>query len=188
MTKTKTKNKKQNTYKSSKLLLLWPKHLHSSLSCASSSLNLTLALQIGQVEALSNQVSTHFRWNTCPQPGSFRHHCPCLNPSKQTTQSLPYRVYVVGSENLNWGSFFTNLEDNPSEESCRRLRRRRRWWRWREERRRGRRRTEAMPIRTRKIKKIENMITPTRNKERILVFGFGGGGDGEVDGGSPEIR
>lgn len=45
-----------------------------------------------------------------------------------------------------------------------------------------------MPIRTRKRKKIENMIKPTRNTERILVFGFGGGGDGEVDGDSPEIR
>jgi hypothetical protein len=32
------------------------------------------------------------------------------------------------------------------------------------------------------------MITPTRNRERILVFGFGGGWDGVVDGGSPEIR
>lgn len=44
-----------------------------------------------------------------------------------------------------------------------------------------------MPIRRRKRKNIDNMITPTRSIERILVFGFGGGVDAELYGGSPEI-
>ncbi|CAA7022022.1 unnamed protein product [Microthlaspi erraticum] len=65
---------------------------------------------MGQVPDLPNQVSTHFRWNTCPQPGSPRHHCPILNLSRQTTQSPLRRV--MGSENLNRGRFSTNEEDN----------------------------------------------------------------------------
>ncbi|KAL0694244.1 hypothetical protein Bca4012_061424 [Brassica carinata] len=87
-------------------------HLFHNPHCASSSANLTLARHVGQVAALRNQLSTHFLWNTCPQPGSLRHHRPFLNPSRQTTHSLPSRL--AGLEVLNWGSFCTNVEDNPS--------------------------------------------------------------------------
>lgn len=108
--------------KSSKQLLLKPKHypkpnhlFYNPSCCASSAVNPTLARHVGQVAALRNQVSTHFLWNTCPQPGSLRHHRPFLNPSRQTTHSLPSGLN--GLDVLNWGSFCTNVEDNPPEGS-----------------------------------------------------------------------
>lgn len=124
---------------------------------------------MGQADTLTSHESTHFLWNTWPQPTRFLHHCPCLIPSRQTTHAVSASGFVF-LENLNLGSFFRSLEDSPFEELEDGEE-----WRW-SAAVAIRRRMAATPRNRKKKVVIRVIIMALRIKDRNFWFGFGTGG------------